>query len=94
MTEFAATTAVVFDVDGTLLHANDPSGVRGAHPIPGAVDAVARVRATGRRVLFFTNGTGRPPAEAAADLRELGFELDDSEYMGRHAQLLRPARGV
>ena len=54
--------AVVFDVDGTLLHANDPSGPRGAHPIAGAVEAVARVRASGRRVLFFTNGTGRPPA--------------------------------
>jgi len=73
--------AVVFDVDGTLLHANDPGGVRGAHPIPGAVDAVARARASGRRVLFFTNGTGRPPAEYAADLRALGFELADGEFM-------------
>jgi 4-nitrophenyl phosphatase len=81
VTPFGATTAVVFDVDGTLLHANDPSGVRGAQPIPGAVDAVERVRATGRRILFFTNGTGRPPTEAAADLRALGFELDDAEYM-------------
>ena len=81
MTAFADIAAVVFDVDGTLLHANDPSGVQGAHPIPGAADAVARVRATGRRVLFFTNGTGRPPAEAAADLRGLGFGLDDAEYM-------------
>ena len=47
----------------------------------GAVDAVARVRASGRPILFFTNGTGRPPAEAAADLRALGFALDDDEYM-------------
>jgi len=81
VTPFSDTTAVVFDVDGTLLHASDPSGVRGAHPIPGAVDAVARVRATGRSILFFTNGTGRPPADAAADLRGLGFELDEAEYM-------------
>jgi NagD protein len=81
MMPFGDVDAVVFDVDGTLLHANDPSGVKGAHPIPGAIDAVARVRATGRRILFFTNGTGRPPAEAAADLRALGFELDDAEYM-------------
>ncbi len=81
MTPFAATDAVVFDVDGTLLHANDPSGVKGAQPIPGAIDAVARVRATGRRILFFTNGTGRPPAQAAADLRGLGFVLDDAEYL-------------
>lgn len=73
--------AVVFDIDGTLLHAGDPSGVRGAHPIPGATEAVARARASGRRVLFFTNGTGKPPADYAADLRALGFELADEEFM-------------
>ena len=73
--------AVVFDVDGTLLHANDPGGVVGAHPIPGAVEAVAQARASGRRVMFFTNGTGRPPARYAADLRALGFELADEEFM-------------
>ncbi len=73
--------AVVFDVDGTLLHADDPGGVRGARPIPGAVEAVARVRAAGRRVLFFTNGTGRPPADYAADLRSVGLDLADEEFM-------------
>jgi HAD superfamily hydrolase (TIGR01450 family) len=73
--------AVVFDVDGTLLHANDPGGVQGAHPIPGAIDAVARARASGRRVLLFTNGTGRTPAEYVSDLRNLGFELADGEFM-------------
>jgi HAD superfamily hydrolase (TIGR01450 family) len=73
--------AVVFDVDGTLLHSHDPGGVRGAEPIAGAVEAVARVRAAGRRVLFFTNGTGRPPAQYAADLRAVGLELADDEFM-------------
>ena len=73
--------AVVFDVDGTLLHANDPGGPRGAHPIAGAVEAVERVRASGRRVLFFTNGTGRPPAQYAADIRALGFAIGDEEFM-------------
>ena len=81
MNPFADIDAVVFDVDGTLLHANDPGGVKGAHPIPGAVEAVARVRASGRSILFFTNGTGRPPGEAAADLRALGFTVADDEYM-------------
>ena len=81
MSAFAHVEAVVFDIDGTLLHANDPSGVKGAHPIPGAIEAVERVRGTGRPVLFFTNGTGKPPAQAAADLRSLGFELADEEYM-------------
>lgn len=81
MTLFDGIDAVVFDVDGTLLHADDPGGVRGARPIPGAVEAVARVRATGRRVLFFTNGTGRPPALYADDLRSVGLELADEEFM-------------
>ena len=73
--------AVVFDVDGTLLHANDPSGPRGAHPIAGAAETVERVRASGRRVLFFTNGTGRPPVQYAADIRALGFVIADEEFM-------------
>lgn len=73
--------AVVFDIDGTLLHANDPGGVAGAHPVPGAIETVDRVRRSGRRILFFTNGTGKPPAAYAADLRTVGFELDDAEFM-------------
>jgi HAD superfamily hydrolase (TIGR01450 family) len=73
--------AVVFDIDGTLLHADDPSGVRGARPIDGAIETVERVRASGRRVLLFTNGTGRAPADYAADLRSLGFALADDEFM-------------
>ena len=81
MSGFAGVEAVVFDIDGTLLHASDPSGVQGAHPIAGAIEAVERVRRSGRPVLFFTNGTGRPPAQAAADLRALGFAVADEEYM-------------
>jgi HAD superfamily hydrolase (TIGR01450 family) len=73
--------AVIFDVDGTLLHANDPGGVQGAQPIAGAAETVERVRASGRRVLFFTNGTGRAPAQYAADFRSLGFALADEEFM-------------
>jgi NagD protein len=73
--------AVVFDVDGTLLHAADPSGVRRASPIAGAVETVERVRASGRRILCFTNGTGRLPAEYAADLAGLGFPIRPDEFM-------------
>lgn len=73
--------AVVFDVDGTLVHTDDPSRVDGATPIAGALEAVARVRAAGRRVLFFTNGTGRPPKDYAADLRAAGLDLADREFM-------------
>jgi HAD superfamily hydrolase (TIGR01450 family) len=92
--------AVVFDVDGTLLHAHDPGGVLGAVPIPGAVEAVARVRAGGRRVLFFTNGTGKPPADYAADIRSVGFDVADGEFMNpavvaaRYIARVHPGRTV
>lgn len=39
------------------------------------------MRASGRGVLFFTNGTGRRLADYAADLRSLGFALRDEEFM-------------
>ncbi len=39
------------------------------------------MRASGKRVLFFTNGTGKPPAAYAADIRSVGFELADEEFM-------------
>jgi 4-nitrophenyl phosphatase len=81
MSLLSGVDAVVFDIDGTLLHANDPSGVRGAHPIAGAAETVERVRASGRRVLFFTNGTGRTPVQYVADLRSVGFALADEEFM-------------
>ena len=81
MTAFDHVDAVIFDIDGTLIHANDPSGAKGAHPIPGAIEAVERIRASGRPILFFTNGTGRRPAQAAADLRSVGFALADEEYL-------------
>jgi NagD protein len=48
--------------------------------VPGE-DPRARRRAQGRSILFFTNGTGRPPAQYAADLRAVGFELADEEFM-------------
>ncbi|HVC87922.1 MAG TPA: HAD-IIA family hydrolase [Gaiellaceae bacterium] len=92
--------AVVFDVDGTLLHANDPGGVRGARLIAGAAETVERVRASGRRVLFFTNGTGRPPVDYAADLRSVGLTLADEEFMNpavvaaRYIARRHPGRSV
>ena len=52
MSPFSGVEAVVFDVDGTLLHTHDPNSVRGATAIPGAIEAVQRVRASGRRPLL------------------------------------------
>ena len=64
-------TAILLDVDG-VLHL---SGVA----LPGAAEAVARLRRAGHRLRFVTNNTTRPRRQLAADLRALGIGLDDEE---------------
>ena len=76
----AAVQGVVFDVDGCLILAGSPAGQDGA-ALPGAVDAVRAIRATGRRVVAFTNASARPPAEVAESLRGLGFDLAADEVL-------------
>ena len=63
--------AILLDVDG-VLHVS-------GEPIPGAADAVARLRAAGHRLRFVTNSTTRPRTELAADLRAMGIEIADDE---------------
>ena len=63
--------AILLDVDG-VLHVSD-------QPIPGAVEAVARLRAVGHRLRFVTNNSTRARATLAEDLREMGFVLEDDE---------------
>ena len=61
--------AILLDVDG-VLHVS-------GEPIPGAVEAVARLRADGHRLRFVTNNSTRSRATLADELRALGLELDD-----------------
>jgi HAD superfamily hydrolase (TIGR01458 family) len=63
--------AILLDVDG-VLHV---SGER----LPGAAEAVRRLREVGHRLRFVTNSTTRTRAALADDLRELGVALDDDE---------------
>ena len=63
--------AILLDVDG-VLHVS-------GEPIPGAVEAIARLRADGHRLRFVTNNSSRSRATLAKELRELGIELDDEE---------------
>jgi HAD superfamily hydrolase (TIGR01458 family) len=63
--------AILLDVDG-VLHVS-------GEPIPGAVEAVTRLRADGHRLRFVTNNSTRARTELAADLRQLGLELEDEE---------------
>ena len=63
--------AILLDVDG-VLHVS-------GREIPGAAQAVARLRAAGHRLRFVTNNTTRSRATLAGDLRALGIDLDDEE---------------
>ena len=63
--------AILLDVDG-VLHVS-------GSPIPGAVDAVKRLRAAGHRIRFVTNSTVMSRAELGNQLRGMGFAIDDDE---------------
>jgi len=62
---------ILLDIDG-VLHVS-------GEPIPGAVDAVARLREQGHALRFVTNNSTRPRETLAHELRELGFPLEDDE---------------
>jgi HAD superfamily hydrolase (TIGR01457 family) len=57
--------AFLFDLDGVLY--------RGSEVVPGATDAVARLRAASKGVAFVTNNSGRTPEAVAAHLSGLGI---------------------
>jgi HAD superfamily hydrolase (TIGR01458 family) len=63
--------AILLDVDG-VLHVS-------GEPIPGAVEAVARLRTVGHRLRFVTNNSTRSRAALAEELRGMGFVLEDDE---------------
>jgi HAD superfamily hydrolase (TIGR01450 family) len=68
----------VFDVDGSLVH-------RGAdfraEPLPGAVELLEAIRASGRPLVLFTNGSHMTPAAFATGLREAGLPVGDDEVL-------------
>jgi HAD superfamily hydrolase (TIGR01458 family) len=66
-----AVACILLDIDG-VLHVS-------GEPIPGAADAVARLREQGHSLRFVTNNSTRPRALLAEELRQLGFDLDDDE---------------
>src|SRR6185312_16330331 len=71
-------SAFMFDIDGTLLH-RGPDG-RG-HPQPGAVEVLERIRASGRRLVLFTNGSHVPSPTIAEGLRSDGLHVTDDEVL-------------
>jgi HAD superfamily hydrolase (TIGR01450 family) len=59
------------DLDGVLW--------LGPRPIPGAADAIARLRAAGVRVTFFTNNSFATRIELHKKFSEFGIEVDDAD---------------
>jgi HAD superfamily hydrolase (TIGR01450 family) len=68
----------VFDVDGTLVH-RGPDGR--AHPQPGAVEVLERIRASGRSLVLFTNGSHVTAETMAKGLRDDGLPVGDHEML-------------
>jgi HAD superfamily hydrolase (TIGR01458 family) len=77
--------AILLDVDG-VLH------VSGA-PLPGAAEAVERLRDAGHRIRFVTNNTTRPRAALAAELRAVGIGLEDEELQTTPRAAARALKG-
>src|SRR3954464_38742 len=69
--ESSAMAAILLDVDG-VLHVS-------GEPIPGAVDAVRRLRGDGHRIRFVTNSTPMSRGQLGERLRSLGFAVADEE---------------
>ena len=67
----------VLDVDGTLVHRDGEE----VHLLPGAREVLERIRASGRPLALFTNGSHIPPAGFAEDLRDAGLEVADDELL-------------
>jgi HAD superfamily hydrolase (TIGR01458 family) len=77
--------AILLDVDG-VLHVS-------GQPLPGAADAVRRLRHDGHRLRFVTNATTRSKAQLAADLQAMGIELDESEVQTTADAAVEALRG-
>jgi NagD protein len=68
----------VFDVDGSLVHRGADFRAR---PLPGAVEVLEAIRASGRPLVLFTNGSHIGPEAFAAGLREDGLPVANDELL-------------
>jgi 5'-nucleotidase len=68
----------VFDVDGSLVHRHADFRSR---PLPGAVQALESIRASGRPLVLFTNGSHMTPAEFSTGLTEDGIAVSAEEVL-------------
>ena len=81
MDSVADVRAVVIDLDGVLYVEDEP--------VPGAVDAVAALRARGLPLRFATNTTSRPRRRILERLHRLGFDVAPGELITPAALAVR-----
>ena len=83
-----STDTVLCDLDGVVWLAHEP--------IPGSVEAIERIRSSGRRVLFVTNNSSARLAEQEAALARIGIDATgdvvSSSVAG--ARLIEPGERV
>src|SRR5438552_15340877 len=77
--------AILLDVDG-VLHVS-------GQPLPGAAQAVRRLRDDGHRLRFVTNVTTRSKTELAAGLQAMGIELEVGEVQTTADAAVEALRG-
>src|SRR5947209_2383305 len=77
--------AILLDVDG-VLHVS-------GQPIPGAAEAVQRLRTAGHRLRFVTNATTRSKTQLAAGLQAMGIELESEEVQTTADAAVEALRG-
>jgi HAD superfamily hydrolase (TIGR01450 family) len=70
----------VLDLDGTVY--------LGGAPLPGAIEAISRLRALGSRFVFLSNNPLWPTTTYAQKLRGMGVPVEDSEVVSSTDALL------
>jgi 5'-nucleotidase len=68
----------VFDIDGSLVHRGTDFR---SEPLPGAVEVLEKIRASGRPLVLFTNGSHLTPEEFAGGLSEDGLPVGPEEVL-------------
>lgn len=86
--DLAAVHTVLCDLDGVVWLARDP--------IPGAAEAIAQIRDSGRRVLFVSNNSVAIEGEVVEALASIGVPADDDVVTSAMAAaaLVEPASAV
>lgn len=85
LTRLDSVGAFIFDLDGTLYQQG--------RPIPGAVEALARLRRLGLPLRFLTNTTSKCLSAIAGDMRRMGFAVEPDEIFNPPAAAGRLLRG-